>query len=162
MKTKLLLVLAGLLMASSAFAVTRGSTEIRCDSQDDKFRRCFIDHGSITDARLVDQRSNAECREGRSWGYDEDSVWVDRGCRGTFRVYYDNGGHGGGEISREIRCRSSGGNYNECSVNFRVESVRLLEQHSNATCRADRTFGAGRDYVWVDRGCDGTFRVNGY
>jgi hypothetical protein len=34
--------------------------------------------------RLVQQTSEARCREGSSWGWDRDSVWVDRGCAGRF------------------------------------------------------------------------------
>jgi len=32
--------------------------------------------------------SAARCEEGRTWGFTQDSVWVDRGCRGNFEVYY--------------------------------------------------------------------------
>jgi len=37
---------------------------------------------------------NGQCIEGQSWGWDGRGVWVDRGCRGRFRVEdrWDNGG----------------------------------------------------------------------
>ena len=33
---------------------------------------------------LVEQVSDSACVEGRTWGYDGDRLWVDRGCRGRF------------------------------------------------------------------------------
>jgi hypothetical protein len=156
---RILFALSALLLANAAFAGSRSSTEVRCESNDDKYRTCYVNR-NLTDVRLVDQLSHADCREGRSWGWDRDSIWVDRGCRAIFRAYYDDGGQG--DIVRDLDCSSNGDRYQECYVNFRVESVQVLEQHSSADCRADRTFGAGRDFVWVDRGCRGTFRIRGY
>jgi len=38
---------------------------------------------------------NGPCIEGQTWGWDGRGVWVDRGCRGRFRVEdrYGGGGH---------------------------------------------------------------------
>ncbi|MBC8063205.1 MAG: DUF3011 domain-containing protein, partial [Chlorobia bacterium] len=36
--------------------------------------------------RIVRQLSDKPCVYGRSWGYDRDKVWVDRGCRAVFEV----------------------------------------------------------------------------
>jgi hypothetical protein len=41
----------------------------------------------IEDARLVKQLSSAPCRQGSTWGWDTNSVWVSGGCRGLFDVY---------------------------------------------------------------------------
>jgi hypothetical protein len=47
--------------------------------------------------RLVRQLSDRPCTYGRSWGYDQDHIWVDRGCRGVFEVGGRNGyGYGNG------------------------------------------------------------------
>jgi hypothetical protein len=35
---------------------------------------------------LQRQLSQAECRQGSSWGFDERGIWVDRGCRADFSV----------------------------------------------------------------------------
>ena len=58
---------------------------VRCDSDFNLFNSCNVS-GQIIDAQLVDQRSNSPCQLGRSWGYDGNRVWVDRGCRASFRV----------------------------------------------------------------------------
>lgn len=35
---------------------------------------------------LVRQRSDAPCRSGYSWGFDQRGIWVDRGCRADFAL----------------------------------------------------------------------------
>lgn len=42
--------------------------------------------------RLSKRLSDKECTLGRSWGFDRNSVWVDRGCRAEFEVGRGSGG----------------------------------------------------------------------
>jgi hypothetical protein len=42
--------------------------------------------------RLIRRLSDASCVQGRSWGYDRNSVWVDDGCRAEFEVRSLGGG----------------------------------------------------------------------
>jgi len=37
-------------------------------------------------ATLLRQLSDTACKEGSTWGWDAQGVWVDGGCRGLFRV----------------------------------------------------------------------------
>jgi hypothetical protein len=61
-----------------------GDRFVRCESEELRYRHCPVDtRGGVT---LERQLSRAPCEEGASWGYDERGVWVDRGCRGDFRV----------------------------------------------------------------------------
>lgn len=63
---------------------------IRCESRNYRYQYCRADTDNR--ASLVSQVSPlARCELGRSWGYDNRGVWVDRGCAGEFRV-----GRGGG------------------------------------------------------------------
>jgi DUF3011 family protein len=57
---------------------------ITCSSDDMRRHYCDVDAGR--GVRLLRQRSDAECREGYSWGYDRRGIWVDRGCRADFMV----------------------------------------------------------------------------
>lgn len=55
-----------------------------CSSSDSRQQRCEWDarYGS---PRLVQRTSQADCVEGRSWGYsDRDGLWVGGGCRARF------------------------------------------------------------------------------
>lgn len=57
---------------------------VRCESRDGRPARCPV----ATDGgvRLVRQWSKAPCTVGRSWGHDDDGIWVERGCRADFEV----------------------------------------------------------------------------
>jgi hypothetical protein len=62
------------------------STErITCESIRDRHQTCPA-RGRITSARLTRQLSGNACTEGRSWGWNDRSLWVSRGCRGEFEV----------------------------------------------------------------------------
>lgn len=69
---------------------------------------------------------------------------------------YPDRGHG----MELIRCESIKSRYAECYFNdYRVRSVYLVRQHSDAPCIRGRTFGIQRGRIWVDRGCRATFQI---
>jgi len=78
--------LMGSMVAAPIPAVA--SDTITCESRHGRYNFCRID----TDGKveLVRQISSDSCREGRSWGYEDRGVWVDRGCSGEFRVGRDS------------------------------------------------------------------------
>lgn len=62
---------------------------LRCESYRNKRQRCSAN----TDNRVqLVRRLGGTCIQGRTWGYDRRSIWVDRGCRAQFRY----GRYGGG------------------------------------------------------------------
>ena len=64
--------------------------EVTCESKHRGRSDCPMDtRGGV---RLVKQTSETQCRQGSNWGYDRDSVWVDRGCSGRFSSRGDGGG----------------------------------------------------------------------
>jgi hypothetical protein len=61
-----------------------GVQVVTCSSDDMGRRNCAINtRGGV---RLVRQRSDADCVQGQTWGYDRRGIWVDRGCRADFEV----------------------------------------------------------------------------
>ena len=56
---------------------------IVCASKDGRPRRCRTDF-PIKRAAVDKRYSGSPCDYGRSWGYDGNEVWVDRGCRARF------------------------------------------------------------------------------
>src|SRR5262245_43122177 len=58
------------------------TTTVRCESKPGQRVSCPAD----TSAGVVLQRSSGEapCLLGKSWGYDQTSVWVSDGCSGDF------------------------------------------------------------------------------
>jgi hypothetical protein len=63
----------------------RGDSFILTCSSDD-MRRHYCDAETRGGVRLLQQRSQAECRRDYSWGVDRRGIWVDRGCRADFEV----------------------------------------------------------------------------
>lgn len=60
------------------------SEVISCSSDDMHRHYCPADtRGGV---QLVKQRSDSSCRQGKSWGYDNRGIWVDKGCRADFQV----------------------------------------------------------------------------
>lgn len=63
---------------------------IRCSSRKGRYRLCRVDTGDGVE--LVKQHSRASCQG--NWGYNERGVWVDKGCRATFRIKRHHYGYG--------------------------------------------------------------------
>jgi hypothetical protein len=54
-----------------------------CESQDGRPARCRTKF-PIARAEVDKRYSGSPCEYGRSWGFDSNEVWVDRGCRARF------------------------------------------------------------------------------
>ena len=57
---------------------------VYCESGD--MKRHWCSEGIGRNVRLLRQRSEARCLQGRTWGVDRSGIWVDRGCRADFEV----------------------------------------------------------------------------
>jgi len=138
------------------------SEAVRCNSDDERRHYCNIDtRGGV---RLVRQISGTPCRQGETWGYDNNGVWVDHGCRAEFATgsgdrangYYNQGynaGYGG-----TLRCSSDDGDRHYCAANTQA-GVTLIRQISGSACEQGRTWGVDRQGIWVDRGCRAEFQI---
>ena len=58
---------------------------VRCESSKSRYHRCNVP--VYRGVQLQHKLSDASCREGSSWGWDRNGIWVDRGCRADFLVY---------------------------------------------------------------------------
>ncbi len=60
------------------------SQTIRCESNNNARNYCPVDtRGGV---RLSRQISGSACTQGSTWGYDNNRIWVDNGCRADFQV----------------------------------------------------------------------------
>lgn len=85
---------------------------IICESRHHRVQYC--DAGDTRGGvDLVRQLSEAPCEQSRSWGYDGDGIWVDRGCKAEFRVrryeghgpwWWNSGGRRSSRESQEGAC----------------------------------------------------------
>lgn len=170
------------LLAFTALAAyaAQDRREIRIESTDDRRVTRKVDHNGRV--RLVRRLSDAPCIEGRTWGYDRSSIWVDDGCRAVFEYetgYRDNRDRNTGGILDRIRIDDIFGinrRSSERTQTVRVESdgdrtyrrvdtsggVRLVRRLSDAPCVQGRSWGYDRNGIWVDDGCRAEFEVRGY
>lgn len=127
----------------------RGQT-LTCSSNDGRRNFCNVDtRGGV---QMTRQISGSACIQGRTWGFNRNAIWVDRGCRAEFLV---------GVPARQfttVTCSSNDGRRNWCPVDPRAD-VRLSRQISGSPCIQGQTWGVDRRGLWVDRGCRAEFRV---
>ena len=93
----------------------------------------------------------------RTWGWQANGIWVSEGCAGEF-VVRASAPPPPPPVQNLVACESREYRYNFCAVG-RVRSAQLVQQRSQAPCLQGRTWGWTRDGIWVDQGCEGTFRV---
>lgn len=56
---------------------------ITCNSDDKRRRTCAWDRRQGR-PEVIEQISSTRCQEGRNWGWEGSSIWVDNGCRARF------------------------------------------------------------------------------
>ena len=56
---------------------------VTCSSANDRRSTCAWDNRQGR-PMVIQQLSSAPCREGSTWGYSGNQIWVDRGCRARF------------------------------------------------------------------------------
>lgn len=120
------------------------TSTLRCESNDYRYRTCDVwGGGRIRDVRVVRQLSSSPCEYNRSWGYQDDYVWVDRGCRADFEVRTWGGGGGGAEIiiyehdnfgGESRRLRGATPNFDNIGFNDRVSSI-IVRRGTWELCR---------------------------
>ena len=140
-----------------------GQQTISCGSPQHRLARCPVP-GNWRGVRLVRQTSDASCVQGRSWGYDRGSVWVDKGCGGVFAAGDYNGGGWrpgpGWDHDFVVGCGSPQYHRPFCQVDVGARGrVMLQRQTSSTRCVEGQNWGWNRAGVWVDRGCSAQFLV---
>lgn len=145
--------------AATLFAGTGYAQQsLYCASDDGGRHVCRVDtRGGV---RMIQQVSGSECRQGYSWGYDNNGIWVDRGCRANFQVGGAGFGMGGNQQQQIVRCNSDDGNRHTCQVDTRG-GVSLSRQISGSPCTQGYSWGYDNNGIWVDRGCRAEFAVGG-
>jgi Protein of unknown function (DUF3011) len=75
---------ADFVILTAAYSDDENPPIVTCSSDDE--HRHFCEADTRRGVRLVHQISGSACVEGRSWGYDDRGIWVDRGCRADFAL----------------------------------------------------------------------------
>ncbi len=171
------LLLSGLLCASAPAAYDL--FPLTCSSEEGGYKHCAAD--TSRGVRLATKWAGSQaCRPGYSWGFDEEGVWVDRGCRAQFaegngRASYIQPGEqprtsrshdGAGEQERPrsgrkvLTCSSEDGGRQYCKAETR-SGVTMVRQRSGSPCKESYSWGFDERGVWVDHGCRADFALGG-
>lgn len=138
-----------------AAAATLAPGTLLCESINNGRRHCMTD--TSMGVTLVRQLSDNLCSRGRSWGVDENGVWVNDGCRAEFMI-----GHNAPMTSSSLEpsslllCESINDGRRHCVVDTSM-GVRLFRQRSDSACVLGRTWGFDENGIWVSGGCRAEF-----
>lgn len=130
------------------------SSSVVCESNGGRVTCPVTTVGGVMLAKRLSQSS---CVQGRSWGYTNNAIWVDDGCRAEFNV--------GGQpmptarLDGNVRCESHDGNRMDCAADT-SGGVRMIRQLSKTSCDFGRDWGYTRNGVWVSNGCRAEFAVD--
>lgn len=145
---------------------------IKCESHNNSTRRTQCRANIDGNVRLSRQISDAQCVQGRSWGYNRTHVWVSNGCRAEFefndrnrnnRNSRDRGRDGRGSGSGSLMtatCESNNNDYKECRLDRDIRELTVSRQLSNASCNQGNSWGLKNDQrtIWVNHGCRAVFQ----
>jgi hypothetical protein len=146
-----------------------GRERIKCESNDERRHQCDANIGG--DVRISRQISGTPCVEGRTWGWNQNGIWVDNGCRAEFEFREPGSGEGNRGGSRRrggrerggsyetLTCESNNNRYQECRVNQKITDVRVAQQLSSTSCDQGRSWGLkpNNKAIWVNHGCRAVF-----
>jgi len=139
--------------------VARGAfgRSIVCESQNNGKERCPVD--TSYGVQLARQISKNGCVRGDDWGFDENGVWVDHGCRAEFVLGGDQRFTPMTSSSRAtVVCESQNDVTNHCAADT-YYGVALARQLSNSMCVRGETWGYDAKGIWVRKGCRAEFVV---
>lgn len=139
----------------------RAGQVVSCGSPQYQLLRCPVPRG-WRGARMIRQTSDSACVEGRTWGFERGSIWVNQGCGGEFVAAGGGGFRPGRNWNREfvVSCGSPQYHRYFCQVDVGARGrVVLQHQDSDSACIEGRTWGWNRSGIWVDHGCGAHFRV---
>ncbi|MEO8380158.1 MAG: DUF3011 domain-containing protein [Acidobacteriota bacterium] len=140
----------GAAVASGAFG-----RSVVCESQNNGKAKCPVD--TSYGVQLARQISKNDCVRGSDWGFDEDGVWVDHGCRAEFVLGGDQRFTPMTSASRStVTCESQNNAMNHCAADT-FYGVTLARQISDSTCVRGRTWGYDAKGIWVTSGCRADF-----
>ena len=121
---------------------------------------------NLESVRLVrDLGQQQRCRQRTNWGYDESTIWVDRGCEAEFEVVLSASAPprptpAPGANTRRITCGSTSGAQVECKTNGDAAKVVLIRDlGGRSPCRQSFNWGFTDSLIWANRGCRGEFEV---
>lgn len=137
-----------------------GSMRINCESRDYQQQYCPTGQ-QIVNAWVIEQISSAPCIQGRTWGFQNNDIWVTQGCAADFGIQ----GRGSPPVvavpqpyyPATMVCESRNYQQNFCATARPITRAWLIAQRSRSACMQGRTWGYDEGGIWVTQGCEGEF-----
>jgi Protein of unknown function (DUF3011) len=175
MRRTTFLAVAALLAATAAVAQTN---TVRCESADGMYVECrtaMLD--TVTLSRTLNDSS---CVEGKTWGYRNNVIWVDRGCRAEFMITPSTDTITTTRVTTTssmsttaapapvagttndllVVCESLNNTRHQCHDKV-LGGVTLVRQMSDNPCIKGQSWGINQRGLWVDKGCRAEFSIGG-
>ncbi len=137
---------------------------IKCESWQFRPARCNAPtRGGVQLQRVI----AGDCREGQTWGWDRNGIWVNGGCRAEFILAGggfgygggQNGGYGGGYGGAGVIITCDSWNYQPARCAAAVRGGVIIDRVQGGNCVEGQTWGWDRSGIWVEGGCRARFRV---
>ncbi|GFO35334.1 D-galacturonic acid binding lectin [Plakobranchus ocellatus] len=119
---------------------------------------------NIKSMTLVQKYSRSDCDLGESFGFNGDEAFVDKGCRGKFRICLQPEGEAPPPSDSDcLAVDLSSNGYRlfkkEIRKDRNIKSMALIQKYSRSDCDLGESFGFNGDEAFVDKGCRGKFRI---
>jgi hypothetical protein len=149
---------AEFLVGSTTVTQSAFGSRLLCESQNNTKSQCAAD--TSYGVQLARQISKNGCVRGQDWGFDENGIWVDNGCRAEFVLgrVLPVAPMTSSSAARTILCESQNNALNRCTADT-FYGVTLARQVSNNACLRGRTWGYDANGIWVTGGCRAEFIV---
>jgi hypothetical protein len=108
---------------------------------------------------LVRKLSQAPCTQGSTWGFGDNVVWVDRGCRAEFEIGSAPESGAAATTTETVTCGATTGLQSTCRTGGYATAVRMVRDLSGGRCREGSTWGFTDSFIWANRGCRAQFEV---
>jgi hypothetical protein len=149
------------LIALIGFAApaTARQNDVACGSIRGARAECPL-NGKVEEIRMLRQTSDAQCVLNRTWGVSRRMLWVDRGCAGVFRVFYETASPPPTPDGQVLSCSSNNHKLERCGLPREAKWIKLRNRTSDAACTWRNTWATETGALWVDRGCAGRFELS--
>src|SRR5881394_479586 len=136
MRKTTFLAIAVLLVAAAAV----GQTTVRCESSDGRYVECRT--GMLDTVTLSRTLSDTTCVQGQTWGFRDNAIWVDRGCRADFLVSPSYAGAAVTTTTNDmlVVCESINNTRHQCHTKV-LGGVTLVRTLSDNECIRGRSWG---------------------
>lgn len=145
-------------VGGSAYAGATFGRSVICESQNNSRNRCPVD--TSYGVQLARQISDSGCVRGNDWGFDENGIWVDNGCRAEFVLGGDERFTTRTTVGSRLVCESQNRGMHRCPADT-YYGVILARQISDSVCVRGVTWGYDASGIWVTGGCRAEF-ILGY